>query len=287
MSFSSDIKEALVKIPFDCPNCAAAETAGMLRISGKLAEDRIKFTTENRAVAGRLERNLAEGFGICPKARERDGAKAYQIVIEDIFAVENIGERITAGDVMPFSCCRASFVRGAFLGGGSVSNPEKNYHLEFDARDKSEAEFLRDTLKTDGFASKVTYRKGRYVVYVKECETIADILGYIGAGKSALEMFTIQIEKEMRNSVNRRVNCENANADKAARASGRHLVAIRKIAAAKKFDKLPDVLREIAELRMEYPEDSLKELGEKTNPPIGKSGVNHRLNRILELADNL
>lgn len=287
MSFSSDIKKAIVKIPFDCPNCAVAETAGMLRISGKLSENGIKFTTENRTVADRLKRNLAEGFGICPEVRERDGVKAYQLAVEDIFAVENIEERITAGDVMPFSCCRASFVRGAFLGGGSVSNPEKNYHLEFDARGKSEAEFLRDTLKTDGFASKVTYRKGRYVVYVKECETIADILGYIGAGKSALEMFTIQIEKEMRNSVNRRVNCENANADKAARASGRHLVAIRKIAAAKKFDKLPEVLREIAELRMEYPEDSLKELGEKTNPPIGKSGVNHRLNRILEFAEEL
>lgn len=287
MSFSSDIKEALSKTAIECQSCVIAELAGMLRLSGKLSEDRIKFTTENRAVADRAAKDMAEGFGILLGIQSKDGAKMYQLLTDDIFDIENITERVMSEELMPFACCRASFVRGAFLGSGSVSNPEKNYHLEFDAKEKSEAELLRAVLAEDGFLSKITYRKGRYIVYVKECEEIADILGYIGAGRSALEMFTIQVEKEMRNSVNRRVNCENANADKAARASGRHLVAIRKIIAAKRFEKMPEVLREIADLRMEFPEDSLKELGEKTDPPIGKSGVNHRLNRILEFAENL
>lgn len=287
MSFSSDIKETLSKTPVSCPGCAAAELAGMLRLSGKLSETGIKFTTENRSVADRAAWDLQESFGFDYSVQHKGSSRACQILIDDIFAVENILERILSEDIMPFSCCRASFVRGAFLGSGSVSNPEKSYHLEFDLKNKAEAEFLRDILSDEGFPSKITCRKGHYIVYVKECETIADILGYIGAGKSALEMFTIQIEKEMRNRVNRRVNCENANADKAARASGRHLVAIRRIIAAKKFDKMPEVLQEIAQLRMEFPEDSLKELGEKTDPPIGKSGVNHRLNRILDFAENL
>lgn len=286
MSFSSDIKNSLCRIPLECPRCAAAELAGMMRLSGKLNEE-IKFTTENAAVSKRASDDLSESFGIIREAEKRDNSKVYRLLIDDAFEVENITERIMSGDIMPLACCRASFVRGAFLGSGSVSNPEKSYHLEFDTRSKNEAEFLRNILEQEGFSSKITYRKGHHIVYIKECETIADILGYIGAGKSALEMFTIQIEKEMRNSVNRRVNCENANADKAARASGRHLVAIKKIQAAKKLDDLPDVLKEIAILRQEFPEDSLKELGEKTDPPIGKSGVNHRLNRILEFAETI
>lgn len=287
MSFSSDIKEKLSKAEFGCPGCVAAELAGILRLAGKLSEDKIKFTTENKAVANRINKDLSEGFGLEYCTLQKESAKACQFLIDDIFTVENITERIMNWDISPFACCCKSYIRGAFLGGGSVSNPEKSYHLEFDAKNKEEAEYLSNMLEEQGFANKITYRKGHYIVYIKECEVIADVLGYIGAGNSALEMFAIQIEKEMRNSINRRVNCENANADKAARASGRHLVAIKKIQELKQFDKMPEVLQEIARLRMEYPEDSLKELGEKTDPPIGKSGVNHRLNRILEFAENI
>lgn len=287
MSFSSDIKETISKIQPECPSCKTAELAGMLRLSGKITETEIKFTTENRAVIDRAIMNLAECFGIKKEAEHRESSKSYQLLINDDFELENITERIMSEDIMPFSCCKTSFVRGAFLGSGSVSNPEKSYHLEFVTKQQEEAELLQSLLAAEGFSSKITYRKGCHIVYVKECEVIADILGYIGAGKNALDIFTIQIEKEMRNRVNRRVNCENANADKAARASGKHLVAIRKIMEAKKLEKLPKVLQEIALLRVEFPEDSLKELGEKTDPPIGKSGVNHRLNRILEFADNI
>ncbi|MCC8169433.1 MAG: DNA-binding protein WhiA [Oscillospiraceae bacterium] len=287
MSFSSDINERISQPELQCPNCAAAELAGALRVAGRISADKIKFTTENKSVADRIGQDLSEGFGLDCHVRRRDGSRAYQFLTDDIYEAENIIGRIMSDDILPFACCRASYVRGAFLGGGSVSNPQKSYHLEFDTKSKEEAEFLGAILSREGFPSKITYRKGYYIVYVKECEAIADILGYIGAGNSALEMFTIQIEKEMRNEVNRRVNCENANADKAARASGRHLVAIRKITDAKKFDKMPEVLQEIARLRMEFPEDSLKELGEKTDPPIGKSGVNHRLNRIMEFAENI
>lgn len=287
MSFSSDIKEQLSQTALKCPNCAAAELAGLLRVAGKITEKSIKFTTENNAVADRTERMLSEGFGIENRALRRENSKACQFLIDDVYKTENILASIKSEDITPFSCCRASYARGAFLGGGSISDPQKSYHMEFCAKDKDEAVFLQEILQKDGFSSKVTYRKGSYVVYIKESELIADILSFIGAGSSALEIFTIQIEKEMRNSINRRVNCENANADKAARASGKHVVAIKRIKAAGKFGALPETLREIAELRIEYPEDSLKELGEKTDPPIGKSGVNHRLNRIVAIADEL
>lgn len=285
MSFSSDIKKKLSEYTLSCESCRTAEIAGMLRLSGRTEENKIRFNTENKAVAERLSENLEKSFGFKDRVHYRDG-KAYQLLLDDISEIENITEAISS-EVTPFSCCRASYVRGAFLGSGSVSNPEKSYHLEFNAKNKTEAENLCRLLEEEGFPSRTTYRKGHYIVYMKECEAIANLLGFIGAGNSALSLFTIQIEKEMRNSINRRVNCENANADKAARASGKHLVAIKKIQKSGQFDKLPEVLQEIARLRIEFPEDSLKELGEKTDPPIGKSGVNHRLNRIVSISESL
>ena len=173
------------------------------------------------------------------------------------------------------------------MGCGSAADPSRNYHLEFSVRDKAEAEFLKELITDAGFSAKITERKGNYVLYMKGCEDIADILGYIGAPMAALILFEVQVEKEMRNNVNRRVNCENANTDKMAKAASKHIFAIEKIKEYKKWDKLPEVLREIGELRIEYPEDSLKELGEKLEPPIGKSGVNHRLNRILRISEEL
>ncbi len=285
MSFSSQIKEKLCKTEYVCRSCAACELAGALAFGGSVSESRVKFATENESAAARILKDISVSFGIEAKAER--ASKATRINIDDIYQVENIADGIPLVGGMPFSCCRASFVRGAFLGGGSVTNPQKGYHLEFNTKNEEQANRLKEILSEDGFASKITRRKGYYVTYIKGSEEIADIIGYMGAANFAFEMFNIQAEKEMRNSVNRRVNCENANTNKAAKASSKHLHAIKTIKDAKKWDKLPDALKEIAALREEYPEDSLKELGEKTNPPIGKSGVNHRLNRILEFADSI
>lgn len=285
MSFSSQIKEKLCKTEYGCRSCAASELAGALAFGGSVSDSFVKFATENENAAERILKDISVSFGIEAKAEK--ASKVTRINIYDIYQVENISDGIPLRDGMPFSCCRASFVRGAFLGGGSVTNPQKGYHLEFNTKNEEHSKRLKEILAEDGFTSKITRRKGYYVVYIKGSEEIADILGYMGAANFAFEMFNIQAEKEMRNSVNRRVNCENANTNKAAKASSKHLHAIKAIKDAKKWDKLPDALKEIASLREEYPEDSLKELGEKTNPPIGKSGVNHRLNRILEFADSI
>ncbi len=285
VSFSSDIKEKLCRAEYVCQSCAANETAGALTFGGTVGGDGIRFATENRAVAERVKKSVSEAFGIGADIVHM--SRLERLNIEDVFEVENIIGGISLCGDIPFSCCRAAFVRGAFLGGGSVTDPQKGYHMEFNTREESSAKELCSILSRDGFSAKITRRKGGYVVYIKGSGEIADILGYMGAPQGALEMFTIQVEREMRNDINRRVNCENANTNKAARASSRHLFAIKKIRSSGEWDKLPDVLKEIGELREEYPEDSLKELGEKTAPPIGKSGVNHRLNRILEIADSI
>lgn len=283
MSFSSEIKEKLCSHKFECPKCAAAEVAGMLRTAGRNT-DFLGFVTENTFVVQRAADNIYEAFGI--KVKISDGTRNKEIIIDNLNDLKNI-KSVIYGAAAPFDCCKASYIRGAFLGCGSVSDPNKNYHLEFVIKDKGEAEFLKMLIRQSGFSAKITERKGSNVVYLKGCEDIADILGYIGAPMAALELFTVQVEKEMRNNVNRRVNCENANADKMAKAASKHIFAIEKIKEYKKWDKLPEALREIGELRMKYPEDSLKELGERLEAPIGKSGVNHRLNRILKFAEEL
>ncbi len=285
MSFSSEIKENLCKIEHICPSCAVYETAGMLLFGGTVTENEIRFSTENRFVASRLKQGIMRVFGIDLDIKST--LRAYKIETTDVHQCENICGGILLDGGIPFSCCRASFARGAFLGGGSVTDPRKAYHLEFDTRDPRGVTFLKNILARDNFNARITDRKGSRILYVKDSEEIADILGYIGAPQGAFELFNIQAEKEMRNDINRRVNCENANTDKSARASSKQLLAIRKIRKTGGYAKLPDSLKEIIDLREQFPEDSLKELGEKADPPIGKSGVNHRLNRILEIADNL
>lgn len=285
MSFSSDIKTKLCRAKFDCNACVIAEIAGILRFTGAVHDDGIKFSTENEHVINRLADNLKEAFGINVKVSH--GVKSYTVNIDDGYEAENIRGFIEADDIMPFSCCRQSFVRGAFLGGGSIIDPEKSYHMEFSTKNSSEAEKLCKLLSEEGFSPKITDRKGKKIVYIKECEQIADVLGYIGADGGALDIFTVQVEKQMRNEINRRVNCENANMDKSAKASSKHMYAINKIKKNGTWEKLPDVLREIGELREENPDISLKELGEMLDPPIGKSGVNHRLNRIIEIANEI
>ena len=282
MSFSSEIKEKLCTHAHECPCCAAAETAGLFCVSGNVGGT-LKFKTENPAVAERAAYDINECSGIKPRITE--GARSKSLAAEG-YDAENLGE-IIRGVQMPLECCKCAYLRGAFLGGGSVSDPSKAYHLEIGTRDGDTAQRINSLMREEGFPSKVTSRKGAFVVYLKGCEAIADFLGYMGAAGSALEVFTVQIEKEMRNNVNRRVNCESANADKLARAASRHIFAVEKIKAAGKWEKLPDALKEIGDLRSEYPEDSLKELGARLDPPIGKSGVNHRLNRLLEFADEL
>ena len=182
---------------------------------------------------------------------------------------------------------KRAYIRGAFLGGGSISNPEKTYHLEFVTHNDDYALKFSSLINTYGLSSKVIQRKNSYVVYLKEGEQIVDLLNIIGAHTNLLYLENVRIMKEMRNNVNRLVNCETANLGKTVNASVRQIESIRLIESEIGFQRLPKNLREIAELRLKYPEESLKGLGEILEPPVGKSGVNHRLRRIEKIAEEL
>jgi len=287
MSFSYDIKSRLGKTLSECNYCTAAELYGILCMAGQKKKDGFYIVTEHEDVAERIVTLWEECMG--QPLPERSEKKAgIQLCICDEVSID----RLYAGlldeskeALMPFLCCKTSFLRGAFLGGGSISDPQKSYHLEFDAKTSEMAELICSILAEVGIEAKITQRKHYQIVYLKEYEAIAELLGRIGAGGAAMEIYNVSIEKEIRNDVNRRMNCENANMDKIVKAYGKHIMAIRKIERTIGLDALPEALREIALIRLEYPDESLKALGERLMTPIGKSGVNHRLNRLIEIAD--
>ena len=292
MSFSSDVKKRISQIKNECEYCNRAQLAAMVRYTGKIKEDGITLSTENEAVIECLERLIFENTGIRAEYEYKEKTRLFEMSISDEQVIENLTDLLMLyGDdyemLTPFEYCTMSYIRGAFLGGGSISDPQKSYHLEFDSKYESEADRLCQMLEKCGVSSKITYRKGHYIVYIKEYSAIADTLGIIGDSSSALEIYNISIEKDVRNSINRQMNCESANMDKVADAYMKHLAAIDTVKKTIGIEKLPPVLQEIAKVRVKYPEDSLKQLGERLENPIGKSGVNHRLNRIVAIADEI
>ena len=182
-------------------------------------------------------------------------------------------------------CCRKAFVKSAFLSAGSVSDPGRSYHLEIVARDDETADILIDILHGFSLGAKKVLRKEKTVVYLKEAEDIASMLALMGADSSYLAFESGRVMKEMNGNINRRVNCETANIEKTVNASVKQVSAIRRIESTKGLSSLPKSLIEIAELRLLHPELSLEELGKMCTPPLGKSGVNHRLRKLSELAD--
>ena len=279
MSFSSEIKEMLCKTPYECPGCRLSELAGFFACAGKNADDSIRFSTTNKALEERIIKSLMQELGIAP---QKVGAR---LVICDR-DYKKLNDEIS-GDVTIYECCKIAYLRGAFLGGGSVNAPDKKYHMEFDTKTQRDADKLSEILNEFDFRPKETIRKEKHVIYIKESSQIAELLGYISGGRAGLEFLSVQIEKELISNVQRQANCDSANLDKLAKASSKHINAIKKIKSARKWSSLPDVLREIGELRLKHPDLSLEELGIRTSQGIGKSGVNHRLNRIVEYAETL
>lgn len=234
-----------------------------------------------------IKEKLDAAHSECEQCRQAVAAGRLAVMIENDGESTAFTERLKAEGIPGRECCECSFLRGAFLKNGFVSDPEKSWHLEIDTRHRSEAELLSALLKKRDIHCGISERKGRYVVYVKDCDSIAATLGTIGAGADALQLFGIQTERSMRNDINRRINFESANLEKSIKAAYKHIKAVNELKAAGKWEKLPQSLKEIGELRVENPDISLKELGALLNPPLGKSGVNHRLNRLLEAADGI
>ncbi len=312
MSFSSKVKDELSRQVNPARHCQIAEIAAILSLCGKIKisdQDHfsIEIHTENVAVARKYFTLLKKTFNIGTDVSIRRGAylkrnRTYIVAVrehEDAIRVlqaakllngygevsENLS--VVRNVVVQNTCCRRAFIRGAFLASGSISDPEKFYHFEIACVAEPKAEQLRELIATFDIEAKIVRRKKYYVVYIKEGSQIVDILNVMEAPVALMELENIRILKEMRNSVNRQVNCETANINKTVSAAVKQMDDIRYIQAMIGLDGLPDNLREMALVRLERPDATLKELGEALNPPVGKSGVNHRLRKLGILADDL
>ena len=311
MSFSAKVKGELGRYTEMSKEEALAQISAMMKVSGTIAFNgkglSFKITTENPTSARLVFTLLKEHFQIHSKlmVKKSNSLKKnniYMVVIDEEMGVREllketgIFKEVDGGITLDYRIDekmvetdneKRAYIRGAFLGGGSVTNPEKNYHLEFVTHSEEYAHDLCELINSCGLNSKVIQRKNSFIVYIKEGEQIVDILNIMGAHSCLLELENIRIMKEMRNNVNRLVNCETANLSKTVNAAVRQVESIKLIQSKIGLKRLPQNLREIAELRLEYPDESLKELGEMLNPPVGKSGVNHRLRKIEKIAEEL
>lgn len=309
MSFSSKTKNELTRMIGEDKCCQIAELSALIKMSGTMSLSgfkRIDLTvvTENPAIARRVFSLLKKVFAINSEIHVKQNknlkkTNTYLIQIPD--ATELLGQLgiletedalfgIREGiseSVVKKECCKRAYIRGAFLGGGSLSDPEKGYHAELVTHQEGFANALVELLSTYEIMGKVIERKNQYVVYLKEGDQIVDLLNVIGAHNTLLEFENIRIIKQMRNEVNRIVNCETANMNKTIDASYRQVEDIKHIMSTVGLSYLPENLRELAELRLENTEISLKEIGEMLTPPVGKSGVNHRFRKIEQIAAEL
>ncbi len=288
MSFSSEVKEELTAIIPPGRHCQLAEMAAIVHLCGEIAyqengEVIIRLQTENESIQRKYFTLLKKAFII-----DTDVIKILQAIrlYEGTEQVHDLKDGVSSL-LLKNTCCRRAYLRGAFTCIGSMSNPRKSYHLEFVCNYEKQAEQLQEILKGFALDVKIIQRKKYYVVYLKEGAGIVDLLNIMGAHLSLMDLENLRIEKEVRNSINRQVNCEAANISKTVTAASKQIEDIAILKEKYGFENLPEGLREMAEIRLEYPESSLKELGGFLNPPVGKSGVNHRLRKLSELADKL
>ena len=299
MSFSSDVKQELTDILPDKPCCRAAQAYGMLQFGHAFSGREISLQTEQEAVARLYTFLVSKVCGVEPPAedtlrrratlysRSFSATSAREKVLERFgHSLSDISVRLNRANLDCDQCARA-LLRGAFLSCGAVTNPERDYHLEFSVPYYNLSRDLLALLGEEGFPAKMVSRNGSYIVYIKESERIEDCLTYLGASRGALEMMSVKMVKSIRNETNRRLNCESANIDKTVAAAGIHADAVRRIQAAGAFDTLTPELQQLALLRVDNPDMSLRELGAALDPPLSRSGVNHRLQRLLTIADEL
>lgn len=311
MSFSGQIKEELSRQFHSARHCNIAEIAAMLCVCGKLqihdkGRKSIVLQTENITVARKYFTLVKKTFNINTDIQIRKNMSAKHSVIYTLRVSGQNAERIMVTAKLSYpdvnkketglivnnlvvqnTCCKRAFIRGAYLAGGSMSDPEKSYHLEIVFSDEKKAEQLVDIINSFFDGAKIVVRKRYYVVYMKEGSQIVDVLNIMEAHNALMQFENIRILKEMRNSINRQVNCEAANINKTVQAAAKQIDDIKYIHDTIGLEGLSEGLEEVARLRISYPEASLKELGDMLSPPIGKSGVNHRLKKLSCIADGL
>ena len=284
MSFSKDIKKELMgEIPKP-RHCIIAELAALTFTLGKWGKKGFYIESENEELKRKFFTLLNKTITIS----EYDDVLSKETV-EELFEVLKVKDNAFEmnGLLVQQPCCKKAFIRGIFLTSGSVSDPRKGYHFETALSNESLARRVREVICSFGIDAKMVERKQQTVVYVKESNQIEDLLALMGANVAYLKFENVRIEKEMRNSINRQVNCETANITKTVSAAVRQIEDIRLIEETRGLSSLPKNLQEIAVLRKEHPDMALKDLGNLMDPPVGKSGVNHRLRRIGEIARSI
>ena len=312
MSFSSKVKEELEKTIPGSRHCGLAELAAIIHfgcrieLCGDVLEnivihsenpfaDRKYFTLLKKTFNINMDVSIRQGIGSRTGRNYTVGIRRHEDALRVLRAAKlldrhgEIEENLSLANnvVIQQNCCRRAFIRGAFLAAGSISDPERFYHFEIVCATEGKAVQLQGLIRSFDLDARIIQRKKYYVVYIKEGSQIVDILNVMEATVSLMELENIRILKEMRGSVNRQVNCETANINKTVSAAVRQAEDIMLIRDSTGFEGLPDNLRQIAQLRLARPEATLKELGEALDPPVGKSGVNHRLRRLANLAEKL
>lgn len=313
MSFSMDTKNELAHVEPEKKCCMLAEIAGFIRMCGSIrlaggGKFRIVTTTENPAVARHYKKLIKLYFGIdtnleLGKGNTLKKGHAYKLTI----GPENLSEQILRetgilmvreglnfisdgiyDGLIKTKCCKKAYLRGIFLAAGTITDPEKSYHLEVSCTSQILANDVRKLINSFvDLHPKVSERKKNYAVYVKEAEQIKDILAIMGASSQIFTFENVRMTKEIRNQANRINNCDNANIDKVLNASEKQLAWINKIEERKGLDFLPQKLYDVAVLRLENPEASLQELADMMDPPMKKSGINNRFRKIEDIANNL
>ncbi len=295
MSFASRTKAELCRTALSRRCCAQAEAYGVLLYCSQFTPSQVRIVTESPEFAARLpalfQRAFRAEFDRLPG--EGPGKRVFAVHSPDklsaIFAAfggdpgETLALHINFA-VLEEEHCRTAFFRGAFLAGGSVTDPGKRYHLELATSHLSVSRELRALLLEAGFSPKETTRKGNSLTYFKQSEAIEDFLTAIGAPLAAMEVMNAKAEKDLRGSVNRRVNCDAANLDKAVDAAQEQLEAIARLEARGMLQELPDKLKEAVDLRAAHPELTLAQLAQLCSPPVSKSAFNHRLRKLVELS---
>ncbi len=312
MSFSGDIKKELLKQLPAARHCQIAELAALFDLVGRVRQDEsgseyLEIHTENLTVARKSYMLLISVFHdpvevLVRNHNIRGNIREYYIIVRNRQTIISMLKALKMMDeqgriavdclghqhrLIQNTCCKRAFLRGVFLAAGSLSDPEKAYHLEFALFSEQFASFIKDILAFFELEAKIVRRKRYFVVYIKEGSQIVDFLNVVEAHIALMEFENVRIVKEVRNSVNRQVNCETANIGKTVAAAAKQIEDIEFIECNMGLRKLARGLREIAELRLEYPDASLQELGKMLDPPIGKSGVNHRLRKLGIIANEL
>ncbi len=292
MSFAAEVKTELCRAPLSRKCCAQAEAYGVLLYCNTFSPREARIVTENEAFAQRLSALFKKAFRLTfDRLPQGGGKQVFALTDPDKLAAirQSFGADPRAlalhvnFAILEEPCCRASFLRGVFLAGGSVTDPRKGYHLELATSHHSVSREVLALMRELDQEPKSAQRKGNTVIYFKQSDKIEDFLTCIGAPLSAMEVMNAKLERDLRGSVNRRVNCDAANLDKAVEAAMSQVEAIRRLEREGSLITLPDKLREAAALRLAHPEDTLAQLAQRCDPPITKSALNHRLRKLMEL----